>query len=90
MTNDDGKVRVKSGSWVIPQVANIHGDVTDIKIGDLAKVAGRLALILDIKEHKEAWIKKVKLRWLSEEQDYWISFNTFTELYGGKANDQEK
>ena len=39
--NDDGKIRVKSGRWVIPQVANIHGDVTDIKIGDLAKVAGQ-------------------------------------------------
>ena len=84
--NDDLKIRVDSGRWLIPDVSNPQVDVDDIGVGDLVMTAGRLSIILRIKQHTANFKKMVKLRWIGEEEDYWINFNTFTELYGGKAN----
>lgn len=84
--NDDLKIRVDSGHWLIPNVPNPHADVFSVKVGDLVMTAGRLSIILRIKQHTANFKKMVKLRWIGEDEDYWINFNTFTELYGGKAN----
>ena len=84
--NDDLKIRVDSGRWLISDVFNPHTDVNDVGVGDLVMTAGRLSIILRIKQHTANFKKMVKLRWIGEEEDYWINFNTFTELYGGKAN----
>ena len=83
---DDLKIRVNSGLWLIPDAFSPHTDVDDIGVGDLVMTAGRLSIILRIKPHTVNFKKMVKLRWVGEEEDYWINFNTFTELYGGKAN----
>ena len=83
---DDLKIKVNTGQWLIPDVFNPHADVVSVKAGDLVMTGGRLCLVLKIKHHVVNFKKMVKLRWIGEEQDYWINFNTFTELYGGKAN----
>ena len=83
---DDLKIRVDSGQWLIPDALNPHADVDSLRVGDLVITGGRLSIILRINRHTANFKKMVKLRWIGEDEDYWINFNTFTELYGGKAN----
>jgi hypothetical protein len=84
--NDDLKIKVNSGKWLVPDVLIHMLMFKDVGVGDLVMTAGRLSIILRIKPHTVNFKKMVKLRWIGEDEDYWINFNTFTELYGGKAN----
>jgi hypothetical protein len=84
--NDNLKIKADSGKWLVPDAFNPHSDVKDVGVGDLVITAGRLSIILKINTHTANFKKMVKLRLIGENEDYWINFNTFTELYGGKAN----
>jgi hypothetical protein len=85
--NDEGKIRIKTGGWLIPQSHLPSKNPSPIKIGELILIGGRMAIILNTKEDTIYLKKMVKFRWIGEENNYWINYNTFTELYGGKINE---
>ena len=52
----------------------------DFKVGDLVEAGKRLCLIEKISKHKKKMQRKVLVRWVGEQQSYWIGCNTFLEL----------
>lgn len=86
---DDLKIKVDSGCWLLPGTLNTNTQADDVAVGDLVLTGGRLSLVMKIKTHEGNFKKMIKLRWVGEDRTYWINFNTFAELYGGKVNEQK-
>ena len=78
--NDETKFRIKANTWLLPEVVGSPCNVIEINIGDLLMVAGRLCLVMKFSKHKEKKRKRVLVKWIDEEQTYWINCNTFLSL----------
>ena len=81
---NDVKFYAKVNAWLLP--TRLDKPRTDIKVcvGDLLNVGQRLCLVMKITRHKKIWHRNVLIRWLGEDDSYWVRYNTLLALASNK------
>jgi hypothetical protein len=81
---DDIKFKGKSGLFMVP-ISNNRP--IDIQVGCLYIVRDRLCIVVEVTNKKEKWKRRVLMRWVDNEDMYWLSYDIFSQLVREAQNE---
>ena len=82
------KFYAKVNTWLLPTRPNKPRTDINVCVGDLLNVGHRLCLVMKITRHKETWQRNVLIRWIGEDDSYWVRYSTLLALVSNKIENK--